>query len=154
MFIFTHLKETIDRTMSEASIKRYNQNISDMFDNFKVFLLIHYLNGRKDSEFWINANRLVAADEKIQEIVEISKIRLLNKSDLNYQYGGAGAELFNWILCGLGHYTPETAALETKILDRKNIASQMEEKLANELWQHKWLSNESIIEAIRGHNAN
>jgi tryptophan halogenase len=149
MFIFTHLKETLDRTMDTVSIKNYNTYISRMFDDYKTFVLLHYATNRTDTEFWRNANSLARGHDKVKEILEISKHRLINESDIDAYYGYAQGELYNWILCGLGHYSKETAILESQLMHRKQDAQKEENRITGFLAQHKWLSNSEILEYIR-----
>jgi hypothetical protein len=149
MFIFTHLKETLDRTIDTISIKNYNSYMSRMFDDYKTFLLLHYATGRTDTEFWRNANTLARSHDKVSEILEISKRRLINQSDIDSYYGYAQGELYNWILCGLGHYSKETAKLESQLMNRKRAAQNEENRITGFLSQHKWLTNSEILEYIR-----
>jgi tryptophan halogenase len=149
MFIFTHLKETLDRTMDQVSIKQYNNYMARMFDDYKTFLLLHYATGRDDTEFWRNANSLARNHDKVKDILEISKHRLINHSDLDVYYGYAQGELYNWILCGLGHYSKETAKLESELMGRKQVARDEENRITNFLSQHDWLSNTEILNYIR-----
>ena len=152
LFLFTFLKESIDRTINESNIKSYNRSVSKMLDDFKTFILIHYCNGRSDSDFWKNANSLVQRDDRIQEIVDIAKTRLLNKSDMECSFGYAGAELYNWIICGLKIFDQSTAAKEIKILQRKRKATDQEQWLANGFADYQWISNEEIFKIIKNHN--
>ena len=149
MFIFTHLKETLDRTMDTVSIKNYNSHMSRMFDDYKTFVLLHYATDRTDTEFWRNANSLARGHDKVKEILEISKHRLINESDIDAYYGYAQGELYNWILCGLGHYSKETAKLESQLMHRKQAAQKEENRITGFLSQHKWLSNSEILDYIR-----
>lgn len=151
MFIFTHLKESMHRTMNDVSIKKYNEHISKVFDDYKTFILLHYATSRTDSEFWINANKLAREHETVKEILEISKFRLLNQSDLGSYYGYAQAELYNWILCGLGHYNRDTAIIESKLMNREKVAKEEENRITNFLSQHRWLSNKEILDYIKLH---
>ena len=151
MFCFTYLKETQTRTINESSIKSYNRSINKMLDDFKTFILLHYCGGRQDTEFWRNAYKLAREDDKINEILEIAKTRLLNKSDLEYSFGYAGAELYNWILCGLGLYTKETALKELKILNRQDKAKDLEQWLINGFDSYNWIPNQTIFELIHKH---
>jgi hypothetical protein len=149
MFIFTHLKETFERTVNDVNIKIYNQTVSKIFDEFKTFLLIHYKNRRADSEFWKESNKLVSENSNVSEIMEISKTRLLTQSDVENHYGCAGAELYNWILCGLGHYSRDTAKLEYNLLNRKNAAKYEEEKILNQVIAKRWLTNNEYYDMMK-----
>jgi len=148
-FIFTHLKESLDRTLNKSSIKKYNDYMSRLFDDYKTFILVHYATSRTDTEFWRNANLLARNHDPVKEILSISKDRLLNQSDLDPYYGYVQAELYNYILCGLDHYTKETATLETKLFDRNEQAKREETRITEFLSQHNWLSNKEILEYIK-----
>lgn len=151
MFIFTHLKETLDRTLDTISIKKYNKYISKLFDDYKTFVLLHYATGRDDTEFWKNANNLARNHEGVSEILEISKHRLINQSDLSSYHGYAQGELYNWILCGLGHYTAETARLESALMNRKETAKNEEIRITEFLTRHNWVPNKNILDYIDSH---
>jgi|TARA_B110000977_G_scaffold121000_1_gene155674 tryptophan halogenase len=148
-FIFTHLKETVDRTINKSSVKKYNTYMSQLFDDYKTFILVHYTTSRTDTEFWRNANLLAKNYDPVKEILNISKDRLLNQSDLTPYYGYVQAELYNYILCGLGHYTKETAVLESNLLSRNKDAIREEARITKFLSQHNWLSNKEILDYIR-----
>ena len=149
MFIFTHIKETVDRTINDVNTKLYNKTVSKMLDEFKTFLLIHYRNNRNDSEFWKESNRLVSEDSKVSEILEIAKTRLLTQSDVDNHYGCAGAELYNWILCGLGHYSKETAKLESKLLNRERAAINEENSITEFINDKRWVTNLEYYKMIK-----
>lgn len=149
MFMFTHLKETLERTVNDVNKKIYNETVTKIFDEFKTFLLIHYKNNRKDSDFWIESNRLVEENSKVAEIMEIAKTRLLTQSDVENHYGCAGAELYNWILCGLGHYTKDTAIKEMRLLKRQEIAVKEEKNITAFTKSSRWISNKEYYNIAR-----
>jgi tryptophan halogenase len=149
MFIYTHLKETLERTVNDVNVKIYNQTVTNIFDEFKTFLLIHYRNNRKDSEFWRESNRLVSENDKVAEIMQIIKTRLLTQNDVDDHYGCAGAELYNWILCGLGHYDKETARKEINLLNRISVARKEEKKIAEYTKSKRWLTNKEYYNMAR-----
>jgi hypothetical protein len=123
--------------------------MSQLFDDYKTFILVHYTTSRTDTEFWRNANLLAKNYDPVKEILNISKDRLLNQSDLTPYYGYVQAELYNYILCGLGHYTKETAVLESNLLSRNKDAIREEARITKFLSQHNWLSNKEILDYIR-----
>lgn len=149
MFIFTHLKESLDRTIDDISIKRYNDYFARLFNEYKIFILLHYATERSDTEFWINANRLAREDDTVKEILNISKNRLINQSDLTPYFGYAQGELYNYILCGLGHFNKETAVLELNLMHRKDAAQREEVRITNFLARHQWLTNKQLLNYIR-----
>jgi len=151
LFLFTYLKETVDRTITQSGKNSFNRSISKMLDDFKNFIALHYFNGRRDSDFWINANEMVSKNDKVREIVEISQNRLLNKSDLEYSFGYAGPELYNWILCGLKIYNKDTAKKEYELLDRKPHAQRQQDWLVSGFDHFDWLTNDEIFKIIKDH---
>lgn len=151
MFIFTHLKESLDRTLDNVSIARYNDYFARLFNEYKIFILLHYATSRTDTEFWKNANRLARENDTVKEILEISKHRLLNQSDLTPYFGYAQGELYNYILCGLGHYTKSTDVLESQLMNRIEVAKKEEIRITNFLSEHNWLTNNQILNYIKSH---
>jgi hypothetical protein len=81
--------------------------------------------------------------------LEIAKTRLLTQTDVDNHYGCAGAELYNWILCGLGHYSKETAILESKLLQREQAAINEEKKIAQQVRNKRWLTNQEYYQMAR-----
>ena len=148
LFILNYLKDNLERTTTDNNINKFNRSVAKMYDNYKTFILLHYVTGRNDTEFWRNANSLAKQDSFVAEILEISKTRLLNQTDLDNFYGTAGAELHNWVLCGLGFYTKETAKKEEDLLNRKQLARQNESNLCDQLSKYNWLSNRQILDYI------
>lgn len=151
LFIFTYLKENLERTMNDSSIKSYNRSISKMLDDFKNFIAIHYCNGRADTDFWKNSNEVVLKNDFVRELIDIAKNRLLNQSDMEYSFGYAGAELYNWILCGLKIYSQETAKKELDILERKRKALKEEDRLVDIFSFYDWVPNNEIFDIIKNH---
>ena len=123
--------------------------MSRLFDDYKTFILVHYTTSRTDTEFWRNANLLARNHEPVKDILDICKDRLLNESDLDPYYGYVQAELYNYILCGLGHYTKETATLESRLMYRNEEAKKEEARITEFLSKHNWLTNKEILEYIR-----
>lgn len=148
MFIFDCLKETLDRTMSPSVQKSYNTSVTKLFEDFKTFILLHYKNNRADSDFWINANKVIKNNDRLNHILDISKTRLLNKSDVDDIYGYVSAELYNYILCGLGHFSRETAIKEYELLKRKETAIAKEIEITTWLSKHNWLTNKEIFKIL------
>jgi tryptophan 6-halogenase len=148
MFVLNYLKEDLERTITDKNISKFNNSIAEMYDNYKTFILLHYATGRNDTEFWRNANSLAVNDPIVAEILEISKTRLLNQTDLANFYGTVGAELHNWILCSLGHYTKETAKKEEYLVNRRNAARQKETEICDQLSKYNWLTNKQILDYL------
>lgn len=100
-FVFEFLKPSLNDTINEASVKLYNTKINKMYDDFKEFLVLHYMGGRTDSEFWryITAGNTVT--EFVENILDSSKSRMPTFNDFHEYYGAAGWPLWAWILAGI-----------------------------------------------------
>lgn len=149
LFVFSYLKESFEDTINYASINKFNSIISKMLENFKNFVLIHYANKKADSDFWINMNEIVINNEQINEILNISKTRLLNEHDIENVYGYASHKLFNWVISSLEIYKKETAKKEIKLLDTNNILYNEEERLNQYIRERKWVSNKFFMDFIK-----
>lgn len=154
LFNYFYLNDSFEETMKDENIKKYNDQISSMFENFKSFILLHYYNVRQDTPFWKNMNDNAKNDKEIKEIIKISENRLLNSYDTktNSIYGASPYNLFNWVLCGLGHFSKESAKKEIMIFNRKNMAKKSENDICNFIEKNKdlWLSNDQFLEILKG----
>jgi hypothetical protein len=119
-----------------------------MFDSLKDFIVLHYLTKRNDTEFWIQSRKFAEDNKTVGLISEIVKNRLINLSDIDSGVGYAQAELYNWILCGLGHYDSDIARKEISILDRLSIARKQENELSEYMSQFQWLTNQEFMSLI------
>lgn len=102
-FISVYLRDTLEKTYSEASTKMYNKTISSAIDSFKDFVSCHYAGGKSDTNFWKN----IRLTENTQTIIELSKHKLLRRDDINCSFGFAGYELWSYTLEGNGAFTKE-----------------------------------------------
>ena len=83
-----------------------------MYDNMKEFLLVHYMCGRNDSEFWKKITAGETLSDFVKDIIEVSKHRVPSKDMFPKFYGSAGWPLWCWVLAGTGNISPETAKKE------------------------------------------
>jgi tryptophan halogenase len=121
-FVFQYLRDSQEETCNEASVAIYNRVMTNMYDDFKDFLNIHYMGQRNDSEFW----RWIATGETMTEssrlIIELQKARLLRPNDIAQYTGHAGASLYNWILAGLGYLGKKEAARDLAFFNQEDLA--------------------------------
>jgi len=124
-FVFEYLRETLDHTCNPGSIAIYNRRMARMYDDFKDFLVMHYTGGRQDSEFW----RWLATGETltpvVRELLEMQRTRHIRPSDILGYYGYAGADLYNWVMAGLGHLGSELAQKELDFYGQSELAQQV-----------------------------
>lgn len=140
-FVLNFLKATREQTCNPGSISMYNNRMTKMYDDFKDFLVLHYMTNRDDTPFWKWINTGETASERVKEVIEMSKVRLLMRNDFLDYYGSAGYTLFNWILCGLGYMTKETAKEELTYMNSREYAKFNWEEAEQ---KHKEIENSCI----------
>lgn len=146
---FEHLKETLELTTDSKNIEFYNKKMSKMYDDFRDFLVLHYMGGRDDSEFWRYIKSGVTQTDRVKEILELSKTQLSSPLTFDYYYGCAGASLWNWILCGLELINDTT--LQNNI-NRYNKSPQNLLRYYNDLWLREaesYPENTQLLRNIR-----
>jgi tryptophan halogenase len=123
-FVFDCLRNTLNDTINAGSQAIYNRRMSQMYDDFKDFLVLHYQTKRNDSEFWKMMSTGVTRTDNVNNIIEIAKSRLPKSTDFNAYFGYAGHPLWNWILIGLG-YLDKTVAdkeLDFYTMNREDLS--------------------------------
>lgn len=144
--------DEIGKLLSQETqdIDLYNKNICSLYDDIKDFIVLHYLGGRKDSEFWKYCSTGEISTDRVTEILEISKHRLLTEKDIPNPYNSLSYRAWNQVLAGLGKFSKEAAlqSLTAKTEERYNawynsLMIQMKEyKTLEEVTKHKhdwWL---------------
>jgi tryptophan halogenase len=114
-FTFEHLKTSLEDTLNSGSIKLYNAKMTRMYDDFKDFLVLHYMGGRTDSDFWKYISSGETKTEFVDSILEMSKSKMPTFNDFNEYYGAAGWPLYAWVLFGTGNLTADTCKKELQI---------------------------------------
>jgi uncharacterized protein YqgQ len=66
----------------ENVINSYNKSFSDIAENIRDFIVLHYLTGKKDSEFWIDVSNL-EIPESLSERLKVWKNKLPIAEDFN-----------------------------------------------------------------------
>lgn len=108
-FSFNFLKPKVEDTLNPSSIKFYNNSINRMFDDFRDFLVSHYLGGRTDSEFWRYITEGNTLTDFSKHLKEMCKSRVPTVYDFNSYPGAAGWSIWSFILAGTGQISSETA---------------------------------------------
>ena len=116
----------------------FNDYCATMYDNMKEFLLVHYMCGRNDSEFWRKITAGETISDFVKDIIEVSKHRVPSKSMFPKFDGSAGWPLWCWVLAGTGNITPETA--------RKELSYSQAEQYAESLYHNHF--HEQMMNAI------
>ena len=126
-FCFEFLRDNKEDTLNPASINLYNKRVNGMFDDYKEFLVSHYLGGRDDSEFWKYISAGNTLTDFNRNLRETCKSRIPSIYDFPGYPGAAGWTIWCWILAGTNQITPEVA--------RKNLSQPMIDKAIEKLNQ-------------------
>lgn len=127
-FIFDYLRNDVASVNNIGSQDIYNNRMIQMYDDFKDFLVMHYQTRRTDSDFWrwIQTGDTITA--RVSNILELVKNKIPTHSDFTAFYGYAGADLWNWVLAGLGHIDADIAAREIDFfnVDQKQVCEHFD----------------------------
>lgn len=110
--IFEYIKSTIDDTVNSGSQNIYNQRTRKMFDDVKDFLVMHYMGGRTDSEFWKFINTGVTKTPYVEDLLEMAKHRLPTSHDFPRYAGSAGWALYSYVMAGINRLNNANALTE------------------------------------------
>ena len=118
LFIINYLQNNKKDTIIDNQIKRYNQHVGKMIDDFSDLIRMQYVVDREDTDFWKYCKYELPKTEKVKEILEICKHRVPNVYDWDVYHGGAGWGVWCWTLIGSGLITKE---LIQKALKRRSL---------------------------------
>jgi tryptophan halogenase len=119
----------------EQNLKRYNDSMGALVDEYKDLIRIHYHNKRNDSEFWKFCNNELPMSDFVKNIIEACQYRSPSTFDFSSYNGSSGWGVWCWTLYGLEtlskpavintlkkhslvHYTKQ---LHDKIIKRANM---------------------------------
>jgi tryptophan halogenase len=100
-FVFEYLKNDITDTINEGSRRRYNQRTRELYDDVKDFLVMHYMGGRRDSEFWRMINTGITKTPYVEELLLMAKTKVPSANDFPNYPGSAGWPLYSYVMAGL-----------------------------------------------------
>ena len=101
MFVMEHLQPTKQRTVNEYRIQQYNNSVIELQDSIRDFLVVHYLGGRNDTEFWRYMNSGSPNTDRVNYVLDVCKDSVVSNLTIQPMYGSPAASLYNWILLGL-----------------------------------------------------
>lgn len=96
-----YVQPTIEDTLNPGSISIYNKRTRKLYDDIKDFLVLHYMGGRKDSEFWKYINSGVTQTEFVKELLAMIKHRTPTVNDFPHYQGSAGWPLYSYVMEGI-----------------------------------------------------
>jgi flavin-dependent dehydrogenase len=115
---------------NQTSKESYNKDMSKLYDDIKDFIVLHYLGGRSDTEFWRYCATGEIMTDRVEEILEIATHRMLTEDDIANPYNNLSYKAWNHVLAGLGKFSKEVA--------EKSITNGMAERY--NMWKHKTLN--------------
>jgi tryptophan halogenase len=119
-FSTEYLRPTLEDTVNIGSVNIFNKDIKTMYDDICDFLVMHYMGGRTDSEFW----RYIATGETrtpfVENIIQMCKSRMPMWTNFNRYENAAGWGIYNDILCGLGILSKDVCRTQLNDLSLNN----------------------------------
>lgn len=103
-FVRDCIQSTDDKTIYQPSMNSYNRFFKRMYDDLVDFVQVTYMGGRTDTDFWKYMTHDAKRSDKLNEILELAKHRLLRFNDFDQYEGYAGQALWNYTLAGLGYF--------------------------------------------------
>ena len=109
-----------------------------MYDDFKDFLVLHYMGGRTDSKFWQHIATGETKTEFVDIILEMSKSKMPTANDFSQYYGAAGWPLWAWVLAGTKNLSPTVSKneLDWDVGTFGNYETAAAYELS--IWKHKY----------------
>ena len=111
-FTLDFLRSTIEDTNTNANQISFNKRCENMFETFKDFLVMHYMGGRNDSEFWKYVSSGATETENVSLMKQICKNRIPTLRDFENFEGSAGWPLWGYVMAGTGILTADIGKKE------------------------------------------
>jgi tryptophan halogenase len=112
LIVFEYLKPTLEETLNTGARNIHNQRVRKMYDDVKDFLVMHYMGGRDDSEFWKYIKSGVVKTEFVSNLLEMAKTKVPSSNDFPSYPGSAGWPLYSFVMAGLNLIAPAVAKAE------------------------------------------
>ena len=151
-FAFDYLREDINSVKNPGTINIYNQRTRQMFDDFKDFLVMHYMGNRTDTEFWRYISSGATKTDYVNNLLETIKVRFPNINDFPKYYGAAGWPLYSYVMEGLNLLDSDVALKEISFDAPRvgNIYTAVEENYLHiqKEWHDQYSKNATWAEMI------
>ena len=86
-----------------------------MYDDVKDFLVMHYMGGREDSEFWKYIKTGATKTEFVENLLTMSKTKVPSTHDFPSYFGSAGWPLYSYVMAGLHLINRDVAVKELEL---------------------------------------
>jgi tryptophan halogenase len=143
-----------DDCFNEGNEKRYNELMGKMYDDMRDFLVVHYMGGRTDSEFWKYISSGATQTDFIKQLLDIAKVRPPKSSDWLGYMGYVGSPLYNVVLANLNKLSPDVCQRELKSYGGEKYAEylyQEDLKLVNR-YSENLLTSTEFVNSYRSSN--
>jgi hypothetical protein len=107
-----YVKPTFEDTVNEGSMAIYNKRTRKLYDDIKDFLVLHYMGGRDDSEFWKYIKTGATQTEFVKELLAMCKTKTPTFNDFPHYQGSAGWPLYSYVLEGINALNKDIAGSE------------------------------------------
>lgn len=101
MFVFEYLKPTLEQTLNTGSVNIHNDRVRKMYDDVKDFLVLHYMGGRNDSDFWKYISSGATQTDFVKNLLSMIKHKIPTTHDFPGYFGSAGWPLYSYVMAGL-----------------------------------------------------
>lgn len=122
-FTQIYLRDNFDDTMLDINVESYNKKMDDILNEYKSMIQIHYVTGRKDTDFWKYMQNEVKLTDFNKYIIELCKYRVPSPKDFIDDVGYASWSVWSWTLAGIGLITPEMANKEIGLRNTYGLMS-------------------------------
>ena len=113
------IKTNKQDTLNPGSISLYNKRIGRQFDDIKDYLVLHYMGGRQDSEFWRYISSGATQTDFVKDLLMMCQSRMPSYNDFPRYYGAIGWDLYCYILSGIGALNKQAVFNEFDTYTRK-----------------------------------
>jgi len=137
---------------NQKEIERFNNRMSDIMNNIRDFICLHYIVKRDDTDFWKNM-KTVNLPDTLEEQINIWKDRMVIKDDFkNPDYLLFKEDNFNAVMYGLGlfnkngiekqinKFLPNVKKYFTSVISAYKL-NNLEKEFVNSISHKKWLKN-------------
>lgn len=139
---------------NDGNEKRYNELMGKMYDDMRDFLVVHYMGGRTDSEFWKYISSGATQTDFVKQLLDIAKVRPPKNSDWLGYMGYIGSPLYNVVLANLGKLSPEICRKELSTYNGEAYAEHVyneDLKLVNR-YSENLLTSTEFVNSYRSSN--
>jgi len=112
VFAYEYLKPTLEETLNPGSVNIHNQRMGKMYDDVKDFLVMHYMGGRSDSEFWKYISSGATQTDFVSNLLQMVKTKVPTVNDFPVYFGSAGWPLYSYVMAGLHLISKDVASKE------------------------------------------